>query len=146
MKVILLNNAFYYEIQGRCQYFKDIFQVPFKSQKRKGYIELVPDAPCNASVLFVIGHNNRVGGFLSDYTPATDEKIVVLITCTLKSLREIKKKFHRVYMSSENGLTSYYSGRDYGFEFPVSEAELKFYNSKEQNLKKRLNHSFYNIK
>ncbi len=96
----------------------------------------------------IVGHNYAVKNYLTCHN--FKETIVVAITCDggcdYKRLNLPGKKLYIPYQNDEN-LVDLLSGKEFGFEFDVTESELQFYNSpKTWSLEKRIKHSFLSIK
>lgn len=137
--IVLKENIDILEIKSRQEYLMDTFNlytIPFTTNN---YLEL-RSIPSNVlDVIFIYGHNNRVYDFLKNKAPY--EKYIVLITCYIGDIKNIKLKNKKVYISNKD-LTTKFDGKEYGFYHEITEAELNLYNSNLESLEERIKSNF----
>lgn len=118
------------EIPARQSYLYDIFHLYFLPGNPEGsFIPLIPVGEKGPDILFITGHNNQVVGYLSSYFRNVSEKRIVITSCFGISFEPwaIKKE---IYVP-QNALPFCFlrKGETFGFGFPISDAELNFYNA-----------------
>lgn len=118
------------EIAGRSCYLYDIFHLYFLPRKSEGgYIPLIPIGTKGPDILFITGHTDQVETYLKSNIQKIPEKTIIATTCLperLKKYRSIKN----IYVPDINGLFCYTrDGKQYGFDFNPSDAELNMYNA-----------------
>lgn len=118
------------EIPARQSYLYDIFHLYFLPGKPEGsFIPLIPVGKKGLDILFITGHNDQVVGYLSSYFRTIPEKRIVITSCFGGSFEPwaIKKA---VYVpKNASPLCVLRKGEAFGFSFPISDAELNFYNA-----------------
>lgn len=132
------------EVKARCDYLFDIFGLYFIPQtKLDGFIPLVPIGTAEPSITFIIGHQDQVLHFLEDNIDQIFEETLVLVTCMAKTFKPFLKHKKKIYVSiAEDDLSFRYYGKDYGFDFDLTESELDFYNSSKMDIFQRLDSCF----
>ena len=118
------------EIPARQSYLYDIFYLYFLPGNPEGsFIPLIPVGEEGPGILFITGHNDQVAEHLSSYFRTISEKRIVITSCLGGSFEPwaIKKE---VYVpKSASPLCVLRKGEAFGFSFPISDAELNFYNA-----------------
>ncbi len=144
----LLSTKLQEELQGRETYLYDVFHVYFSSVELNNFIHLTPIGMLDLSVLFIVGHNNDVFQYMRENFNLIDEKTVVLITCADTKYCSNLPSSKKIYATNPlaDGFTTLYKGTEYGFSFDISESELLFHNSKNNDLLKRIAESFHIIR
>lgn len=118
------------ELVGRQQYLYDVFRTYFLPGKPEGgFIPLEPVGTVSLDVLFITGHANYVGDYLKSRIKSIPERIIVITSCMGRTFRKhIANK--AIYVPDiRKDLCYLRSGKPYGFDFNISDAELNFYNS-----------------
>ena len=97
--------------------------------------------------LMIVGHNRIVQKYLTSHD--FPETSVVAITCdgacNYKKLHLPGKKLY-IPFQNKNNLVDLLSGRDYGFDFDITESEINFYNAPAMMaFEKRIEESFLPI-
>lgn len=135
------------EIVARQKYLYDTFQLYFVPRNPvDGFIPLVPLGTAELSVIFIVGHYDQVRKYLKNNIKNIKEKTIVLITCYASKLK-LFKKYEKLWFAStaENELSYCYSGKDYGFDFDITESEIDFYNSSKVEVMERIENSFQRL-
>lgn len=143
----LLSNQFKYELEGRLAYLYDVFHLFFSSHSADGFIQLEPIGSVNLSVLFIVGHNDTVYKYLKENKNKINESIIVVISCIDERFLRWFPSCSNIYATNtlNNKCTNRYNGNDFGFNFEITEAELKLFNSKESDIIQRICNSFFEI-
>ncbi len=135
------------EIIARQQYLYDIHKLYFVPEnKTDGFIPLVPLGTAEPSILFIVGHYDQVEYFLNNNIRKIKEETIVLITCFSKKFKKYKKYKNNLFVStSENEFSYCYDGKNYGFDFDVTESEVNYYISSHSDIMKRIEKSFQRL-
>lgn len=143
----LLSNNFINELDGRSSYLYDVFHLYFSTHCSEGFIHLSPMGTTNLPFLFLVGHNISVYKYLENNYTSIQEKIIVIVSCVDKQFINVIPNNAHVFATNSlaEKNTKLFRGSDYGFSFDISEAELKFFNSKEPDIIKRICNSFFEI-
>ena len=143
----LLATSKYEEIPSRCDYLHDVFGFYFcPNTISDGFISLTPLGVCEVPFLFIVGHYTQVENYLKQNSDNISEKYIILITCFADKLKKYKSKNIVFYSSYDiNGLSYLYPGVEYGFQFNITESELKYYSSKTPNMILRLDSAFHRL-
>lgn len=139
--IILKNNASIEEIKSRQDYIKDIFCVYTIPFYYDDYIELKSIPESFGDIIFLNGHNNQVYDFLVNKKPK--EKNIIMITCYFGMIKNLK--FHNKKMFCTNTITFKFSGKEYGFDFEITNSELNLYNCPYKSLEDKINYSFERV-
>lgn len=118
------------EIPGRNCYLYDVFHLYFLPRKAEGgYISLIPIGTKGPDILFITGHTDQVENYLHSNIQTIPEKTIVVTTCLPEHLKKFKHK-KSFYVPDIDGIFCYTrDGRQYGFDFNPSDAELNMYNA-----------------
>ena len=135
------------EIAARQKYLYDIFQLYFIPQNPvDGFIPLVPLGTAEFYVIFIVGHYDQVRKYLKSNIRNIEEGTIVLITCYASKLKRFKKNDKVWFVSTaENELSYCYRGKDYGFEFDITESEIDFYNCSKLEVMERIEKCFQRL-
>lgn len=118
----------------------------FETNTTVAYTELVSmPSSLHSEVLFVVGHNRFVKNLLSCIS--IPEEIIVAITCNgdcnFKALHFQTKKELFLPHLNKTGMAELLDGRQFGFNFDITESELMFFNSpKKHSIHQRIVESF----
>jgi hypothetical protein len=126
----LLHNTQLHELAGRQEYLYDIFQMYFLPGQPEGnYIPLMPMGTSGPDILFITGHANTVWNFLSARINQIPEKTIVITSCLGYTFGRFASKKDIYVPDLRQAYCELHSGEPYGFSFPISDAELNFYNA-----------------
>ena len=139
--IILKSNISLKELKSRQEYLYDVFKVYTIPFCYNSYTELrsIPDNYGN--VIFVNGHNNQVYKFLMKEKPK--EHDIVMITCYQGLVKKIN--FADKNMFFTNTVTDILNGKEYGFDFEITNSELDLYNCPCTSIKDKINYSFERV-
>lgn len=118
------------ELAARRIYLYEIFHMYFIPEALEGsYIPLRPLGPSRMDILFITGHTNHVRKYLETTIDHIPEGIIVITSCIGSSFRHFAAKKDIYVPNLQKPLCHVRDGRPYGFEFPISDAELDLYNA-----------------
>lgn len=145
MKYILLNNRIKdSEINDRIKYIYKVFHLYSYTKIEKNRVEIISIPNNSLNLTIIIGHNFKIVNYLLKNKVKT--KILVLVTCFKGDITKIKFNSKTVYISKNtNGDTKYYDGNNWGFNFDITDSELDLFNSKENDVIKKLDNSFIRL-
>ena len=92
----------------------------------------------------MIGHYFSVDMYITKNSNIIECENLIIISCFIHNMNLNKlKKVKRIYASkSENGETKKYIGKDYGFDFKITDSELILYNTKKLEINERIKRAF----
>ena len=136
------------EIEARIVYLQDIFKLYFTCCGKIGKFHVLePIGNIVLPVAFVVGHDKDVNQFLKENLDYIYEESIVLVSCNIHKITNLKKTKKRVYYSKDIAGISYtYDGKLYGFDFDITESELDFYNYNTPDIYERLESNFKKMK
>lgn len=148
---LILQSCFKNELISRQKFFYETLHLWLvvssqMSEKRK-YIQL-KSIPTNClDVIFIVGHNSFVEDYLNNNT--INEERIVVITCD-KDINLSSKKIptKTIYLSHQNeaDFTELIKGDCYGFDYDLTESEILFYNTNNNDdIVKRIEMSFSKV-
>lgn len=142
MRYILLRKKISFEeIKSRQEYLYDVFKIYTIPFYFDNYVELRSIPENYGNVVFINGHNNQVYDYLMNQEPK--ERDIVMITCYQGLVKKIK--FPNKDMFFTDTTTEKLNGREYGFDFEITNSELNLYNCPYISVKKKINYSFERI-
>ncbi len=141
MRYIFLNEISKSEKELRQKYLYDTFKLFFIELNGNKHIEFV-SIPSNANdCILIYGHNNKVNNFLNSNTIA--ENKILLITCNKDLTIPYKIRKKEIHISKNNSEITYcYDGRQYGFDFDVTDSEILLFRYRNSNFCEQINRSF----
>lgn len=118
------------ELSLRCQYLYDVFKLWFVPTGEIGSFDILESFPFgNDDILLIYGHNFEVVDLFKKYPDEIEEKNVAIISCRTNVSNGYFLKNKRVFLAPQrNGTAELLSGKKYGFEFDITDAELRLYN------------------
>lgn len=126
----LLHESQLNETAARKDYLFDVFRMYFLPGIPEGrYTPLIPIGEKGPDILFITGHTNSVFLHLDKTLSNIPEKTIVITSCYGDRFKKFahKKKIYVPNLPKE--LCQVRSGKPYGFNFDISDAELDFYNA-----------------
>ena len=118
------------EIHGRQAYLYDIFQLYFLPHETNDeYIQLIPVGCNGPNYLFIIGHTDQVISFLTKNIDKICESGIIVTTCFAEKLIAFSKTKEIYIPITEDNFCNIRPGKPYGFDFDITDAELRLYNS-----------------
>lgn len=90
---------------------------------------MIPIGAKGPDILFITGHANLVENYLQSNIMKIPEKTIIATTCLPDKLKKFKHK-KNIYVPDIDGMFCYIrNGKQYGFDFDPSDAELNMYNA-----------------
>lgn len=134
------------DINYRKLYIYDTFSSVYRIEEKEyeDRIELECFSICKMDIIIIIGHYYSVDRYISKNASSLECETLIIISCFVNRMDLNKlKKVKKIYVSkSKNGETERYIGRDYGFNFKITDSELMLYNTKKMELQERIKKSF----
>lgn len=132
--------------KARMEYLFDIFKIYTLSKEDENFIILEGFPFAFVDVLFIIGHDKLVYEYLEKNFDSILESNIVVITCNPVLFKIFKGRGKAIFVSkNKNGLTRIYDGKKWGFEFDITDSEIDFYNSKDDDIMEKLRTSMIDI-
>ena len=130
---VFIDNAFQAELQARKKYIEATSHLFFiiKTVSEDFYVLESFPKDSYKDICIVIGHYHHVKNLLQKNL--VSEGHTFLITCHLNQIAMFKrpKKHIYIFMEQNNGYMFPRNGFLYGFEFPITDAELRLFNHPE---------------
>lgn len=140
-----IHKNFINELNSRQNYLYEtlsIWCIPFKYNKDFIVLNSIPKNCLD--VCFLVGHNYDIKNFILNND--IYEKNIVAITCDGKAnFNKLNLRRKKLYLSHQdsNNLAPLFRGKEYGFDFNLTESEILFYRtSKSTPLSLRLDECF----
>lgn len=144
--LIVKNNLTNEEIIGRKDYIYNLFQIYTFKDNINSTLDttLLKSVPENAINLFmIVGHDRSTDEYIKNHYKEIVEDNIVIISCNtskFKNLNLLKNK--NVYLPKNGKIIDFYDGKNYGFDFYITDDEIMLYRNKNKNLEKMLNDTF----
>lgn len=140
--VLLRKKVFVEEIKSRQEYLYDIFKIYTIPFYFDNYVELRSIPENFGNIIFINGHNGQVCSYLM--SKKIGENIVVMITCYRGLIQAIN--FNNKKMFFTDTTTDKLNGKEYGFNFEITNSELNLYNCPYTSLNDKIEYSFERIR
>lgn len=144
--IIAKSNVSNKEIKARMEYIYDIFHIYTLKDNINSTedITILKSMPESAVDLFMIlGHDRRTDEFIRASYKEIRENNVVIIACNtsnFSSLRLLKNK--NIFLPKNGAIISSYDGKNYGFDFNITDEEIILYRNRDKQLVNMLNNTF----
>lgn len=122
------------DIEPRKLYVYDTFPGVYRIEEKEyqDRIELECYSIVKMDIIVMIGHYSSTNVYISNNASNIECDILIIISCfvdrmKLNKLKKVKKIYASRAVKSE---TKRYIGKDYGFDFKITDSELILYNSK----------------
>lgn len=125
----------------RKQFLYDVFHLWFVNNGTIGEFDIFETFPFsnNNNILMVYGHNFQVKSLLKLYSKMINENDIFIISCADNLKKNYSLEGKRVYLCPQNnGTVKLLRGKEFGFEFDITETELALYNCKKTNAYEKL--------
>lgn len=118
------------EMSARKDYLFDVFHLYFLPGTPEGnYTPFSPVGEKGPDILFITGHTDSVFTHLDKMIMEIPEKTIVITSCYGERFKKFSNKKNGYVPKSRDELCCIRSGKPYGFDFNISDAELDFYNA-----------------
>ena len=118
-------------LSARREYLYDVFGLYFlPGSPEGGYIPLIPVGKCDVDALFITGHLDQVCMFLWQKLKRVPERKIIITSCYGECFRPFVSSSKAIYVPRAlNKDCELFDGHLFGFDFPISDVELEFYNA-----------------
>ena len=144
----LLDHRLRNELADRQRFLYDVFHIYTSVTSHKDYLELVSVPKEEINICFVVGHNTFAKKILQQ--EKFEEKNIVTITCQANvEISKLPLRGHNLFIAklNEAGCVRLCSGKDFGFDFDITESEIMLYRlSSSCSIKEQLEESFIQVK
>lgn len=144
----LLDHRLRNELADRQRFLYDVFHIYTFVTSHKDYLELVSVPKEEINICFVVGHNTFAKKILQQ--EKFEEKNIVTITCQANvEISKLPLPGHNLFIAklNEAGCVRLCSGKDFGFDFDITESEIMLYRlSSSCSIKEQLEESFIQVK
>ena len=145
----LLSSENQNEVKLRQEFLYDVFKIWFiRTSETDNFITLQA-FPFNyeKDIIVLYGHNEDVKEYLYSHRTEINEQNVFIISCSLSDNRNFVLSDKRTYLSlNTKSFALLLNGKEYGFDFDITECELNLYNSPLLQPINKLKSSFTRIK
>ncbi|CDE95851.1 putative uncharacterized protein [Clostridium sp. CAG:914] len=143
MKYVLLRKkVFAEEIKSRQEYLYDIFKVYTIPFYFDNYVELRSIPENFGNIIFINGHNGQVHSYLM--SKKIEENVIVMITCYQGLVQTVNLNNKKMFFTDIT--TDKLNGKEYGFNFEITNSELNLYNCPYTSLNDKIEYSFERIR
>lgn len=139
--IILKSNVSFKELKSRQEYLYDVFKIYTLPFYYDNCIELKSIPENYGDVVFINGHNNQVYNFLNVKEPK--EHDIVMITCYYGLIKKIKFSGKDMFFTSS--ITDTLNGKEYGFDFEITNSEIDLYNCHYTSVRDKIIYSFERV-
>ncbi len=140
--VLLRKKVFAEEIKSRQEYLYDIFKVYTIPFYFDNYVELRSIPENFGSIIFINGHNGQVHSYLM--SKKIEENVIVMITCYQGLVQTVNLNNKKMFFTDIT--TDKLNGKEYGFNFEITNSELNLYNCPYTSLNDKIEYSFERIR
>ena len=144
--LITKSNVSNAEIEARMKYIYDLFHIytlvdTVNSNKDITILITIPE---NAVDLFmIVGHDRRTDEYLRANYKSIKEKNIVIIACNTSSFSSLKLlKNKNVFIPKNGGIIDFYDGKNYGFNFNITDEEVILYRNRNEHIEIMLSNTF----
>lgn len=136
------------ELSLRCQYLYDVFKLWFIQTGEVKDFDVLESFPfVNDDIALIYGHNYEIVSLLKKHSAKLKEKNIAIISCETNVPKGYFLKNKRVFLAPQReGKAELLIGKDYGFEFDITDAELLLYNCRIQGALEKVYSVFVRIK
>lgn len=140
--VLLRKKVFTEEIKSRQEYLYDIFKVYTIPFYFDNYVELRSIPENFGNIIFINGHNGQVHSYLM--SKKIEENVIVMITCYQGLVQTVNLNNKKMFFTDIT--TDKLNGKEYGFNFEITNSELNLYNCPYTSLNDKIEYSFERIR
>ena len=135
------------ELSLRCQYLYEVFALWFVKTSEIGCFEVLESFPFgNDDMMIIYGHNYEIVYFFEEYKKDIVEHNIAIISCESYKVRGYRLKGKKIFLAPQrNGQSKLLVGKEYGFDFDITDAELHLYNCKLKEILKKIEAVFTRI-
>lgn len=143
--VILKDKFSETEVQSRMHYCNNAFSLYFMFHKNSNVLIIRSFPRTPVKYLFVVGHNYDVCRYILSINDYIEN--IIIISCRIPKIYLKIFNAKKIFVSNGNDYINYfYNGIHWGFNFNITEDELKLYNTDENDISKKINRIFMRVK
>ena len=144
--LITKSNVSNAEIEERMKYIYDLFHIytlvdTVNSNKDITILTTIPEKAVD--LFMIVGHDRRTDEYLRANYKSIKEKNIVIIACNtsrFSSLKLLKNK--NVFIPKNGGIIDFYDGKNYGFNFNITDEEVILYRNRNEHIEIMLSNTF----
>ena len=144
--LITKSNVSNAEIEARMKYIYDLFHIytlvdTVNSNKDITILTTIPEKAVD--LFMIVGHDRRTDEYLRANYKSIKEKNIVIIACNtsrFSSLKLLKNK--NVFIPKNGGIIDFYDGKNYGFNFNITDEEVILYRNRNEHIEIMLSNTF----
>ena len=135
------------ELLLRWQYLYDVFKLWFVPTGEIGDFYVFESFPLgNDDLALIYGHNFEIVFLFERYSTELKEKSIAIISCETNIPKGYFLKNKRVFLAPQrDGKVELLIGTEYGFEFDITDAELRLHNCRIQGPLEKVSSIFTRI-
>ena len=143
----LLHKMLRSELSLRKQYLYDVFNLWFFKTGELGFFDVLESFPfVNNDIMLIYGHNFEIVSLFDNFKEELKEENIAIISCESRVPNGYSLKDKNIYLAPQRKNSApVLLGKDYGFEFNVTDAELRLYNSKINDPLQKISNIFNKI-
>ena len=143
--LICKNNISDKEIIARIEYIYEIFHIyTLKDNKNSSKnITVLNSIPNHQpDILMIVGHDPITNNYIIQNINTLPEKNIIIISCNTKRIKQIKNTYDKdIYLPSNYAKVNYSDGREFGFDFDITDEEIMLYRNKKEDIYTMLNNA-----
>ena len=144
--LITKSNVSNAEIEARMKYIYDLFHIytlvdTVNSNKDITILTTIPEKAVD--LFMIVGHDRRTDEYLRANYKSIKEKNIVILACNtsrFSSLKLLKNK--NVFIPKNGGIIDFYDGKNYGFNFNITDEEVILYRNRNEHIEIMLSNTF----
>lgn len=136
--VITKSNVSNKEVSARMEYIYNLFQIYTFVDKKKTNenITILKSIPEDAiDLCIIVGHDKRTDEYLKENQKKIKEKNIIIIACNTSAFSSLSSFKNKNIFTPQNGdMVNLYDGKNYGFNFDITDEEISLYRNKNESL------------
>lgn len=135
------------ELTLRREYLYEVFKLWFVKAGEIGSFDVLEAFPYGRyDLLLIYGHNGEIAHLFEEHATELKEKNIAIISCTAKEPEDYLLKGKNVFLAPQDqGQAKLLAGKEFGFSFDITRAELQLYKSRIQDPIQKIEHIFTKI-
>lgn len=132
------------EIKSRIHYCNSVFCLYF-TYRIKDNALIISSFPNTAKkYLFIVGHNSDICKYILSKHEFIEN--LVIISCKIPEFYLNKFSANKIFISNRNSNGNFfYNGKDWGFNFNITEDELDLFNLTAKDIQEKINQIFRRV-
>lgn len=148
--IICKNDISSREVSARMEYIYGLFHIytlkdNINSCENTIVLKSIPNN--QPDILMLVGHDPITNNYIIQNIDSISEKNIIIISCNTKKIRQLSNiKNKNIYVPNNPSKINYYNGKEFGFQFDITDEEIMLYRNKNENLDNMLKNTFERIK